>query len=92
MKYTCINIKKMFLTALLVSGSYCYSQVRIVNTPQNLVALSSSAFIDASSNDPNNQTPNIGKGLLYPRTDLTTFTSFSGLPVGIANSYPFFYE
>ena len=64
------------------------SQVRIVNSSSNSSASNSSAFIDASSNSTSNATTNIGKGLLYPRVDLTTFASFSGSPTGIGTSYP----
>lgn len=64
------------------------AQVRIVNSSSNAAIASSSAFIDASSNTTVNASTNIGKGLLYPRVDLTTFASFSGSPTGIGTSYP----
>ena len=64
------------------------AQVRIVNSAAISIAANSSAFIDASSNSTNNASTNIGKGLLYPRVDLTTFASFSGTPTGIGTSYP----
>ena len=78
----------MFIT---LSG-LSYGQVRIVNSAININAPNSSAFIDASSNSGNNITTNIGKGLLYPRVNLTTFAGFSGAPVGIPTSYPTYYD
>lgn len=81
----------IFLGAFALS-SLAYSQVRIVNSSQNQTAANSSAFIDASSNSTTNNTSNIGKGLLFPRTDLSTFTAFGGSPVGIGTSYPTRYD
>ena len=73
--------------SLLASG-----QVRIVNSTTNVIATNSSAFIDGSSNTTTNATTNIGKGVLYPRVDLTTFTSFGGTGVGLPNNYPGRYD
>ncbi|WP_292009030.1 hypothetical protein [Chryseobacterium sp.] len=81
------NYKFVFILLLSAVG-LSQAQVRIVNSINNSVATNSSAFIDASSNSTTNATTNIGKGLIFPRTDLTTFTSFSGTPTGIATSYP----
>ncbi|RNA61585.1 hypothetical protein D1631_06410 [Chryseobacterium nematophagum] len=94
MKNKFINLKKILPVVFLLLVSYFYGQVRIANSILNTVAFNSSAFIDASSNPEYNlpANPNIGKGLLYPRTDLRTFTAFSGLPVGIPNSYPSYYD
>ena len=75
------------ILTLIVSNTIT-SQVRIFNSTTNSSALNSSAFIDASSNIASNTSTNIGKGLLYPRVDLTTFASFSGSPTGISSSYP----
>jgi len=72
---------------LIVSNTIT-SQVRIFNSTTNSSALNSSAFFDASSNIASNTSTNIGKGLLYPRTDLTTFANFGGSPTGIGSSYP----
>ncbi len=73
---------------MLSAVGFSQAQVRIVNSINNSAAPSSSAFIDASSNSTTNATTNVGKGLIFPRTDLTTFTTFSGTPTGIATSYP----
>ncbi|MGO4906365.1 hypothetical protein [Flavobacterium sp. W20_MBD1_R3] len=82
------KIKIQLITAVLVVSTASFGQVRIGRSINNTVASSSSAFIDASSNSSNNLSTNIGKGLIYPRMDLTTFASFSGSPVGIGTSYP----
>ncbi|RMZ59057.1 hypothetical protein D1632_15980 [Chryseobacterium nematophagum] len=92
MKNKFITLKKSLPLVFVLLVSSFYGQVRISNSILNTVAPNSSAFIDASSNPEYNLSTNIGKGLLYPRTDLTTFTSFSGLPVGIPNSYPSYYD
>lgn len=68
------------------------AQVRIVNSAENTAAPNSSAFIDASSNVTLNSTSNIGKGLLFPRTNLTLFSSFGGLGIGSSGSYPNYYD
>ncbi|RMZ59058.1 hypothetical protein D1632_15985 [Chryseobacterium nematophagum] len=92
MKNKFVNLKKILPLVFLLAVSSFYGQVRISNSILNTVAPNSSAFIDASSNPEYNLSRNVGKGLLYPRTDLTTFTAFSGVPVGIPNSYPSYYD
>ena len=83
-----INLKNIFLLIGLTLIVKVNGQVRIVNSISNSVALNSSAFIDASSNLTINNSTNLGKGLLYPRTDLTTFANFGGNSIGLATSYP----
>lgn len=81
--------KKILASAVFsLAINFSHAQIRIVNSVNNSSANNSSAFIDASSNSTTNATTNVGKGLLFPRTDLTTFTSLSGTPVGIRTSYP----
>jgi hypothetical protein len=82
------NIIILITVSMLTVSNITTAQVRIVNSVSNSAIASSSAFIDASSSSSNNATTNIGKGLLYPRVDLTTFASFSGAPTGISTSYP----
>ena len=75
------------LLLLLIVSSYSYGQVRIANNNNNGIAPNSSAFIDASSTNGYNTTDNQGKGLVFPRVDLSVFTfSYSGSLVG--NNYP----
>jgi len=81
------GIGLLFILSFLV-WTTTEAQVRIVNNASNSAAMSSSAFIDASSNNTSNISSNIGKGLVYPRTDLTTFGAFSGTPTGVTISYP----
>ncbi|CAI8217243.1 MAG: Uncharacterised protein [Flavobacteriaceae bacterium] len=85
MNYNYLHL--IFLMATMLG----FGQVRVVNTTTNVRALGSSAFIDASSTEYLNATANEGKGLLYPRTDLTTFT-FSGAPFGLPSNYPTYYD
>ena len=85
--------KILFTALILVVSTVSIGQVRIVNSLSNSVAANSSAFIDASSNVANNLKLNIGKGLVYPRMDLTKFDSFGGSgSFGIPNNYPGFYD
>ena len=83
-----INLKNILIIIGLTLMVKVNGQVRIVNSINNSVALNSSAFIDASSNSSINNSTNLGKGLLYPRTDLTTFANFGGSPIGVGSSYP----
>jgi len=83
-----IYLKNILILIGLTVIAKVNGQVRIVNSINNSAALNSSAFIDASSNSSINNSTNLGKGLLYPRTDLTTFANFGGNPIGIATSYP----
>ena len=78
----------IIIAIFFLSITVSHSQVRIVNTASNTAAPSSSAFIDASSSLSNNSSTNRGKGLLYPRVNLTTFTAFGGSPHGLSTSYP----
>ncbi|WP_336958360.1 hypothetical protein [Chryseobacterium contaminans] len=69
-----------------------YAQVRIVNSATNAGVGNMTAFIDASSNSTANSQPNVGKGLLFPRTDLTTLTAFGGGATGAPTSFPTRYD
>ena len=82
------KIFQIITVITLISFNNVIGQVRIFNSNANSSALNSSAFIDASSGIVANASTNVGKGLLYPRVDLTTFASFSGAPTGASNSYP----
>ncbi|MFZ4929988.1 hypothetical protein [Chryseobacterium sp. Mn2064] len=69
-----------------------YAQVRIVNSATNAGVGNMTAFIDASSNNTANGQPNVGKGLLFPRTDLTLLTAFGGGATGAPTSFPSRYD
>lgn len=90
-KYSNI-IKYICFIGFFATASSFYGQVRIANSNNNQAAQNSSAFIDASSNTTFNGSTNVGKGLLFPRTDLTQFNAFGGTPIGIPNSYPYYYD
>jgi hypothetical protein len=77
-------MKNIYLLLFLLVTLYSNSQVRMTGTA--ITSSNSSAFIDASSNVTNNGTVGTGKGLVFPRVDLSTFT-FVG-SAGIANNYP----
>ncbi|WP_294333278.1 hypothetical protein [uncultured Chryseobacterium sp.] len=64
------------------------TQVRIVNNAVNSSVSNSPEFIDASSNTAVNGSANIGKGLIFPRVDLSALASFPGVISGIPNSFP----
>ncbi|GEN78096.1 hypothetical protein [Chryseobacterium hagamense] len=75
------------LTAILALGTFS-AQVRTVNSATNVSVTNSPAFIDASSNTTVNGSSNVGKGLIFPRVDLSAMTAFPGVTAGIPNSFP----
>lgn len=82
-------MKKTIFTGLMyllcvVLGS---AQVRIVNSANNNSLTNSPAFIDASSNVTVNNSTNVGKGLLFPRVDLSLY-NFPSVSNGIPSSFP----
>lgn len=77
-------MKKIVLITSILVSCFASSQVRMTGT--GISASNSSAFIDASSNTTNNGTVGNGKGLVFPRVDLSTFT-FVGT-TGVPNNYP----
>lgn len=77
-------MKKIIIVCFFLSFVLSNAQVRMTNT--TLSAVNSSAFIDASSNTSNNNTLGSGKGLVFPRVDLATF-SFVGA-TGVLNNFP----
>lgn len=81
MKYMLKNQHKCFTGIFfLLLHTLVFGQIRTTDTP-SLIRLNpnSSAFIDASSVSYFNNSTNLSKGLLFPRTDLTTFSSFEGI-------------
>jgi hypothetical protein len=88
------NKFKILLTTALIGGVATVSnaQVRIVNSASNSGVGNMTAFIDASSNNTTNAQPNVGKGLIFPRTDLTLLTAFGGGATGAPTSFPTRYD
>ncbi|SIP92793.1 hypothetical protein [Chryseobacterium sp. RU33C] len=91
-----MNNKKIFISTILTitAASFSFAQVRVVNSNTLIAASNSSAFIDASSDEAINKSSFIGKGLLFPRTDLSTFTGFGNgiAPLGFPANYPTYYD
>ena len=75
-------------------SSYSYAQLRVSNLQTSPIAnaTESSAFLDASSDSYQNSLPNIGKGLLFPRVDLTTFTFSPDYGTGKPSNYPTYFD
>ncbi|WP_347218047.1 hypothetical protein [Chryseobacterium sp.] len=86
------KFKTLLAVGFLSIATVSYAQVRIVNSASNAGVGNMTAFIDASSNSTANGQPNVGKGLLFPRTDLTTLTAFGGGPTGAPTSFPTRYD
>ncbi len=82
-------MKKIIVLIALFTGFVCLAQVRMTGT--SVSSVNSSAFIDASSNVANNGTVGTGKGIVFPRVDLTTFTFVAGT-TGISNNFPTRYD
>ena len=83
----------LFTVTMLTVFSTTFGQVRIVNSAANNAIGSMSAFIDASSDPSLNSTDNIGKGLIYPRVNLTTFSAFvASAQIGRATSFPTYFD
>jgi hypothetical protein len=81
-------MNKILYILVLFIVIHSSAQVRMTGTTINSV--NSSAFIDASSNIASNGTVGAGKGLVFPRVDLSTF-SFVGT-TGIPNNFPFRFD
>jgi len=83
-------MKKIFvLICLAINVFWATAQVKTNQTISNGAISTSSAFLDASSSPSWNLTTNTGKGLLFPRVDLTTFAAFAYAgTVGLTTNYP----
>lgn len=86
------NITPSLLIGFMLVAGVSHAQIRIASSTTISNAAGSSAFIDASSTPVYNSSTNVGKGLLYPRTDLSTFTAFGGAPIGLPTSFPTYYD
>ena len=84
-----IDNKLIILSTVVVLFSVtAVAQIRTFNSPNNGNAGASSAFIDASSSIGANSSALLGKGILFPQTDLTIFSNFlSAGSVGLPNNY-----
>ncbi|MFZ4928309.1 hypothetical protein [Chryseobacterium sp. Mn2064] len=89
-----MNNKKIYIAAILAitAANFSFAQIRTVNSDTVGNAPNSSAFIDVTSNPAINGNPNLGKGLLFPQTDLSLFTTFGGAPFGLPTNYATYYD
>lgn len=93
MNYKITTMKYKITTMCLVfSFTYSFAQI-LTNQNPSSSASTSFAFIDAGSSSTYNGVANAGKGIIYPRTDLTAVTSFldSG-SLGSASYNPNYYD
>lgn len=83
-------MKRIFITGSLLLSLASFSQIRNNQNPLNNSINTSSAFLDASSSASWNGSTNIGKGLLFPRVDLTTLAALNpsaSLPTNNPNRF-----
>ena len=81
--------KVIILVYILCAGVWTiHAQVRIVNSANQTGLTNSPAFIDASSNPAVNNSENVGKGLIFPRVDLSALTAFPSVSAGLPTSFP----
>lgn len=80
-------MKRILISTLFVSGFISFAQVRNNNTPTTGIN-GTTAFLDASSSNTWNGTNNQGKGLVFPRTDLTAMTSLLAPVNGLPTAFP----
>jgi hypothetical protein len=81
--------KQLLLAAIMLGGvSTLTAQVRMANGNVIAAASNSSAFFDAGSTPTWNSSTNVGKGMIFPRVQLSQFTSFSIAGTVISNNYP----
>jgi uncharacterized protein (TIGR02145 family) len=78
----------VLIIAIVVFESGLNAQVRQSNGNALGAASNSSAFFDASSTPTWNSSTNIGKGMIFPRVDLSLFTSFSFTGSIVPSNYP----
>lgn len=76
-------MKKILLIGLMIFASSSFSQIRQSGTTTAQIANTNSSFLDASgSSQWNDVNGNSGKGLVFPRTDLTKITTLVSNPIG----------
>ncbi|AFL96820.1 hemagglutinin-like protein [Ornithobacterium rhinotracheale] len=81
-------MKKYILLGAVGLSLSTYAQIRTnKDISQNTIS-SQTPFLDASSSVAWNKSTNIGKGLVFPRTDLTQLKTMVAVPNGIISAYP----
>ncbi|MGV4463113.1 hypothetical protein ACQ1PR_05930 [Ornithobacterium rhinotracheale] len=81
-------MKKYILLGAVGLSLSTYAQIRTnKDISQNTIS-SQTPFLDAFSSVAWNKSTNIGKGLVFPRTDLTQLKTMVAVPNGLATAYP----
>lgn len=80
--------KVIILMALVLNLFWATAQLKTNQAISNGSINTSSAFLDASSTAAWNASSNVGKGLLFPRVNLTSFAFAYGGTVGLSTNYP----
>ncbi|MCK0203532.1 collagen-like protein [Ornithobacterium rhinotracheale] len=81
-------MKKYILLGAVGLSLSTYAQIRTNRGISQNTIPNQTAFMDVSSFSEWNNSTNIGKGLVFPRTDLTQLKTMVAVPNGIANAYP----
>lgn len=81
-------MKKTLYILAFVIGGIAYSQIKTNDIVSSNTITEQTAFLDASSSVAWNNSTNKGKGLVFPRTDLTTLAALVAFPNGLPTSYP----
>ncbi|MDY3364222.1 hypothetical protein PG623_09450 [Riemerella anatipestifer] len=80
--------KQIFILGALSINILSYAQIKTNKTVSQDVIPNQTAFLDASSTPQWNTSTNIGKGLVFPRTDLTQLNTLIATPNGVSLAYP----
>lgn len=80
--------KIIYSIALTVFSITINAQVRTNLNVNNSAINSQTAFFDASSSPTWNATTNQGKGMVFPKTNLTTLSQLIATPNGLNTAYP----
>lgn len=81
-------MKKVLLLSFFVIASVILCAQNRLNVGLGGTVSNTSAFLDASSYATWNNSSDNGKGLVFPRVDLTTFAAIKATISGIPNSFP----
>lgn len=83
---------KIFIMAGVLASAISFAQIRTnANVTQNAIG-GQTPFLDASSTPDWNTSNNIGKGLVFPRVDLTKLTTIAGPSRPGSNNAPTYYD
>ncbi|MDY6025372.1 hypothetical protein [Bergeyella zoohelcum] len=81
-------MKKIYTVGLFCLSLVSFAQIKTNQPVLQNTANNSSAFLDASSSPLWNPTSNQGKGLVFPRTNLTTLATLVQVGPNIPNNFP----